>query len=150
LPDHFLRADISVQGERHLIFSTDHQLALLSKSREWFVDGTFKVVKRPFYQLFSVHAFVKSGGQVKMVPLVFALMSRRRRIDYVKVLRQIKKMAKKIKLETIVSDFEKAMWSAVAKVFPDVTVRGCLFHMTQAIWKKCLNLGLAVSVKYAL
>ena len=32
-----------------------------------FVDATFKLVKEPFYQLFSVHAFVESGSSTKRV-----------------------------------------------------------------------------------
>jgi len=142
----FLRADIAVQEERHLIFSTNRQLAQLSGSREWFVDGTFKVVKRPFYQLFSIHAFVQSGGHMKMVPLVFVLMSRRRRIDYVKVFRELKKLTRRLQVNTIVGDIEAAVWSAIGKVFPSVKVRGCLFHLAQAIGKKCLDLGLGVNI----
>ena len=46
---------------------------------------TFKVVRRPFYQLLSVHAFVRSGSDTKQIPLVLAVMSRRRAKDYLSV-----------------------------------------------------------------
>lgn len=50
------------------------------------MDGTFKVVKDPFTQLFSIHAFVRQGECIKSVPLAFAVMSRRKTDDYVKVI----------------------------------------------------------------
>ena len=33
------------------------------------MDGTFKVIKALFTQLYSIHAFVKQNGDIKQVPL---------------------------------------------------------------------------------
>jgi hypothetical protein len=44
-------------------------------------------------------------------------------------------------LSTIVMDFEAAFWRSVQKLRPDVKQRGCLFHYTQAVWRKVQELG---------
>ena len=85
LPADFLQEDIKVDDERHLLFATEQQLTLLAKSKRWYVDGTFKVVRDPFKQLFSIHSFLKQDDQTKQVPLAFVFMTRRRTKDYKKV-----------------------------------------------------------------
>ncbi|KAH3793759.1 hypothetical protein DPMN_147278 [Dreissena polymorpha] len=62
-----------------VIFATSYQLNQLKEARRWFIDGTFKLVKPPFYQLSTMHAFVKKGDDTKQVPLVYVQMSRLRR-----------------------------------------------------------------------
>ena len=68
-----------LRGRRHLIFASERQLEVLSKSKTWYIDATFKLCRHPFTQLLTVNAFVKNDDHVKQVPLLFALMSGRKK-----------------------------------------------------------------------
>jgi len=62
LPSDFLVKDVSVGDQRHLLFATANQLQLLGLAQRWYIDGTFWIVRPPFTQLLSVHAFIANGG----------------------------------------------------------------------------------------
>ena len=121
---------------------------LLTRSKTWYVDGTFKVVKAPFTQLFTIHAFVQSGECIKQIPVAFILMSGERKRDYRKVLKVIKNLTKDRKLEKFVLDFESALWRAIPHIFPGALIQGCSFHWAQCIWRKIQNIGLAPAYKH--
>jgi len=136
VPPGFYQADITPGSSRHLMFATDSMLKLLSKAVTWYMDGTFKVVKAPFVQLFSIHAFTRKNGEIKQVPLCFFIMSSKRTCDYEAVLKVLyEKLPRRPAVKTVVTDFEKALWQAVANVM-DVRHRGCAFHWLQTVRRR--------------
>ncbi|XP_052066115.1 uncharacterized protein LOC127705806 [Mytilus californianus] len=145
LPDNFLKADIKKNGQRYVVLATDQQLQLLSKSKCWYMDGTFKVVKAPFKQLFTINCFLNSGTETKHVPLMYVIMSRQRTKDYVSVLRAILQLLPCTAVQKFIADFERGLWNALHRLFPGVPVQGCAFHWSQAIFRKIQKTGLVVS-----
>ncbi|KAL3859614.1 hypothetical protein ACJMK2_009828 [Sinanodonta woodiana] len=99
------------------------------------MDGTFKVLGEPFRQqgqLMSIHACIERNGAQKQFPLVFCLMSRKTKSDYLAVFRSLQSRLGHISIEGFVLDFEKAEWIAIRKAFPGVELKGCAFHWSQA------------------
>jgi len=70
----FFQRDVRRGDQRHLIFATTEQLKLLAKCRRWYIDGTFKVIAKPFVQLVSIHGFLKKDDMMKQV-IVMSLHS---------------------------------------------------------------------------
>ena len=54
----FVRADIREEKFCCIVLATNQQLERLSKTIIWYIDGTFKTVKIPFTQLFTIHSFI--------------------------------------------------------------------------------------------
>ena len=105
---------------RHLVFATDQQMRLLQKAKRLYLDATFKVVKAPFTQLFSIHCFIRHGDSMKQVPLAYFLMSGKSKEDYKAVLQAAVECAGQTQVAEVVMDFEAAIWHGVKVVFPEI------------------------------
>ena len=46
------------------------------------------------------------------------------------------------RVTTFVVDFEAGLWLDLKHVFPDLRIQGCVFHWTQAVWRKLQSLGI--------
>lgn len=134
IPPEFLRADVRVQSQRHLMFATKQQLEFLASAKSWYIDAMFKLCRHPFTQLMTINAFVRKDDHAKQVPLLFVLMSRRKKADYCKVLNKGLEILPSIPaVKQIPLDFKKATWAALREGYPNVKLHGCVFHWTQAL-----------------
>ena len=74
-------------------------------------------------------------------------MSHRRKRDYRIVFKAIKNLMPSMSVREIMSDFEAALWRRV-RVLGALAIRcgciqhrGCVFHWTQAVWRKIQRCG---------
>ena len=143
-PDFYLGAEEVTIKEvlcRHLVFATPLQLRHLFNVKLWMGGGTFDIItltlntanSNPFTQLWSVHGtIVGEGGASKSVPLLHVAMTRRKEADYVAILEFVVSKLHAPAIKQFTSDYEKALWKAVARVFPEVEHWGCSYHHIQA------------------
>jgi hypothetical protein len=130
---------------RHLIFATDRQLELLRNAKRWYGDATFGITPSPWYQVYSIHAFIRHGNLDNQVHLVFVLMARNRACDYRVVFTHILYLLMVPAVEEFVMDFEAAVWRVCKSLMSHVKLMGCAFHIAQAKFKHLKELGLGPS-----
>ena len=109
----FFRFDSgSTDAGRFIIFSSEDKIVIFYKAGTFIMDGTFKVVPLPFYQLFIIHIFYLSRAS----PYIYVLMSNKTEFLYEEVFRKIKDLFI-YKPIYMISDFEKGMVNAAEKNF---------------------------------
>ncbi|KAK2155915.1 hypothetical protein LSH36_227g01034 [Paralvinella palmiformis] len=67
LPVDFFRKGITSGNDCYLLFASQIQLNQLATAKTWYLDGTFKIVRQPFTQLITAHAFLKHDGNTKQL-----------------------------------------------------------------------------------
>ena len=130
-----------------LIFATEENLRHLAEAETIYVDGTFEVCPRLFYQVFTINAFLH--GQ--QFPLVYGLLPSKSRDSYNRFFMAVKEEAMNHELviapSAIMTDYELALVQSLALAFPGAVLRGCHFHFAQCLWRKAQKLGLAEDYK---
>lgn len=133
----FLFAEYIEKNVKLLLFATEEGIKNLSQAKDIFCDGTFKSAVPPFTQLYSIHADLGSTeDHTNIIPTVYALLPNKKQETYEIMFYMIKSRIPSFKPETFTTDFEVCAMKAIQTVFPEATVRGCLFHFTQAVWRK--------------
>ena len=99
------RGDVFVQGQAPHTHPADPlMIKRVTLKRDVSNNSTNE---QSFVQMWSVHAFLRQGDIVKQVPLLFVLMSRRRKVDYVAVLTKIQDVLEEGPMvESFTMDFE--------------------------------------------
>ena len=114
-----------------LIYGSEASLSFLAGSDDWFMDGTFSVALPQFVQLYTVHG-LRNGHHVIGC---YALLANKQAGTYIEFLQQVQLLTNDAEPTTIMIDFERACINAIAQVFPQATVFGCLFHLCKSVFR---------------
>lgn len=121
-----------------LIFYSDSQIENLKVNTLWSVDGTFQVVPKPWFQLFTISYIVNN----QIMPSIFVILKNKKQSTYEKMFFIIKTLNSELTPNTIISDFEYASLKAIKNSFLNANLKCCQFHLGQSIIRKVKELNL--------
>lgn len=129
--------------EEMMLFVSERGLDALCESRNWFADGTFYVAPNEFTQLYTIHALL---GNSEAIPCVYVLLKNKSKESYTTMLQFLKSVNpdREVHPASISLDFEQAAIIAFQEQFPDATIHGCFFHLSQNIWRHIQQAGLQI------
>ena len=144
-------------GGRFLGLANDMMLDFMFRADIWFIDATFKPVRRPFRQLLVVHVVFNQGARQASIPVFYILMSNRTTVNYMRCFKSMLGIVEhhgqgRCGVRTIMIDFEYAMWQAFRNMiaesfFDNLTISGCLFHFCQCLYRRVQRLHLSHAYK---
>ena len=70
-------------------------------------------------------------------PCYLSLCLGEKKSDYRKVFHEVlTSLPNEPSVQHITIDYKKAMWKVLPEVLPNAKVKGCVYHWTQAVWRK--------------
>jgi hypothetical protein len=137
LENPFLRFDSTFEDtERIIIFFSSFKEKYLKRIDTFVIDGTFKSSPCGFYQVVVLHGYIFG----KTFPFIYILLSNKTENSYFRAFEKCKELGS-LKIKYIVTDLERALINALRRSFPEAGYHGCLFHLSQAAWKRIGYLG---------
>ncbi|KAK8371841.1 hypothetical protein O3P69_015718 [Scylla paramamosain] len=90
-------------------------------------------MQAPFYTVDDSQRFCEDRGPCKTSPLTICHYVWEKKSDYRKVFHEVlTRLSNEPSVQHTTIDYEKAM----PEVLPNGKVKGCLYHWTQALWRK--------------
>ena len=138
-----LKATIKLDARVAVIFFSEKIYEIMADVHDIQYDGTFHVVPKLLYQLFTI--FLSIGRNT--IPAIHCLMTNKDEELYTAVIITIKELIPQLQPTKAMSDWERGSRNAFKHVYPETRLYGCWFHYTQAIWKHIQQYGLASSYR---
>lgn len=126
--------------EKYILLTTNFQLNMLTNSTQLFIDATFKVAPRGFYQVLNIAGYIPQMNGI--IPLILIPMTSKSENIYNKVFTDIFEYISLYKIDInkipkrIMCDFEIALQNSIKENFSNSVVDGCYFHYVKILWDK--------------
>jgi len=141
--ENFLMVNDPLNG--FVMFSCDENIKFLSSLITIYVDGTFDYCVQYFCQFFTIHGFKNNY----YIPLEFFLLRDKSQVSYkrsfVELHNQCLRSVEVFEPKMCFVGFEKSIhrYNAFLEVWPQIEIKGCIFHLCQSWWRKIQKIGLA-------
>lgn len=126
------------ENSNFLIFYSDSLFNSLLNEEMLCIDGTFKVVPSPYYQLLTI-SILKN---CTVFPIVYIICKNKTQETYENIFTTLFHLKRYFSPKFFKCDFELALIEAIKIKFPNSTISGCQFHLGQAIQRKMRQLNL--------
>ena len=128
-----------ILGKRVIIFINDLFLEKLNDPElsSTFIDGTFNISPKFIIQVWILRGFISDV----CFPLAYCLLEDKHHLSYQQCLTEISRAAPLFNPSSVMLDFETAEHKAIRQVFPNCTIKGCLFHWKQAVSRRLLKIN---------
>ena len=125
--------------ERVIGYGNPSLFGHLGRGVQAFIDGTFRIVPHPFYQVLIIMIYC---SEVEVyVPVLYILMTCKTEWAYRHALHETYVVSRyKFHPFSVTCDFEKGLHNAVRFQYDSAIINGCLFHWKQALRKKMSKL----------
>ena len=118
---------------------------MLNTSQIWLCNGTFKTAPRLFVQVYCIHG-LRGGPNLledgHLLSSLFSLLENKTEVAYARMWEQIKILCPDAMPTNMIMDFEIGAINSFRSIWPLTKIKGCLFHLSQNIWRKVQELGL--------
>src|SRR4051812_42988178 len=105
------------------MFTTKNNIQYLSQAIFWIMNRTFKTVPIIFCQLYTIHAPVGTEENLRILPLVYVLMTRKSEELYKWLFNDLSEFADENDIQLtpshIITDFKQAAINASHHEFPN-------------------------------
>jgi hypothetical protein len=134
----WIQIDTGANDQDRIIgIASPEMVEKLADVKHFFIDGTFSVCPKSYYQLISIHGIVDYINDVPCtVALMYIIFPDKKKASYRKVMNLIQQKFPHFDPESWMMDFEQGIAKTIAEIFPQCEVAYCFFHFSQNIWRR--------------